>query len=115
MIPLCKCIPALFSVPPPIQLHCSYWTVPFWIALCFGNKRDRKFLSPGLDPDEVQLGQRARLYVSHKEQIKIVYLLAGLSLLGFTNRVSKDHRGKVENTTQYDSGKGDTHSLTMAA
>ncbi len=45
-------------------------------------KGDRKFLSPGLNPEYVQLEQRARLHVSHKEKIKIVHLLAGLSLWG---------------------------------
>ncbi len=48
VIHLCKCIPALFSVPPPIQLHCSYWTVPFWTALFFGNKRGRKLFPQDL-------------------------------------------------------------------
>ncbi len=102
MIHLCKCIPALFSVPPPIQLHYSYWTVPFWTALFLVIKRTENFVLRTWD----RIGPRI---CTTGAESKAACITQGINKdcpptcwfvsLGFTNRVSKDHRGKVENIT----------------
>ncbi len=102
MIYLCKCIPALFSVPPPIQLHCSYWAVPFWTACSLVIKGAENFFLMTWDrigPKICTTGAESKATCITQGIYKDCPPTCWFVSLGFTKRVSKDHRGNVENTT----------------
>ncbi len=103
VIHLCKCIPALFSVPPQYSFIVPIQQYPFGQLCSLVLKRVEIFVLRTWD----RIGPRI---CTTGAESKAACITQGINKdcpptcwfvsLGFTNRVSKDHRGKVENTTE---------------